>query len=151
VAQLIFAYTISKNFLPNLSNITYLSFLQSGQLEILTGGWVMTDEANSRSFSIVMELIEGHEFLLNQLNYRPKSHWSIDPFGLSPTLAQFVKSANFTQMAINRVHYSVKKYLAKTKQLEFRWRQLYAKGPETDIRTHMLPFQGLVLFNNIVI
>lgn len=74
----------------------------------------MTDEANARSFSIVMELIEGHEFLRNQLDYRPRSHWSIDPFGLSPTLAQLVKSSNLTDMTIQRVHYSVKKYLAKT-------------------------------------
>lgn len=116
----------------------------------------MTDEANARSFSIVMELIEGHEFLKNQLQYRPKSHWSIDPFGLSPTLAQLVnaynlqhfyrfvqvKSSNLTQMAIQRVHYSVKKHLAKEKQLEFRWRQMYARDKETDIRAHMMPFLG---------
>lgn len=128
----------------HIQYIASFSFLQSGQLEILTGGWVMTDEANSHSFSIVMELIEGHEFLLNQLDYRPQSHWSIDPFGLSPTLAQFIKSANLTQMTINRVHYSVKKFLAETKQLEFRWRQLYAQDGETDIRTHMMPFRGWV-------
>jgi alpha-mannosidase II len=71
------------------------SLLRSGHLEIVTGGWVMTDEANARSFSIVMELIEGHEFLLNQLQYRPKSHWSIDPFGLSPTLTQMVSISEF--------------------------------------------------------
>jgi alpha-mannosidase II len=59
-------------------------------------------------------------------------------------MAQLIKSANLTQMTIQRVHYSVKKHLAKTKQLEFRWRQLYAQGDETDIRTHMMPFQGLV-------
>ncbi|KAI6170764.1 Glycoside hydrolase and Glycosyl hydrolases 38 domain containing protein [Aphelenchoides bicaudatus] len=117
-------------------------FLRSGQLEIVTGGWVMTDEANARSFSIVMEMIEGHEFLMNQLQYRPKSHWSIDPFGLSPTLAQVVKSSNLTQMALQRVHYSVKKHLAKEKQLEFRWRQMYARDKETDIRAHMMPFLG---------
>jgi alpha-mannosidase II len=101
----------------------------------------MTDEANARSFSIVMELIEGHEFLHNHLDFRPKSHWSIDPFGLSSTLAKVVKEANLTHMAVQRVHYSVKKFLAETKQLEFRWRQLYAgDNSKTDIRTHMFPF-----------
>lgn len=51
-----------------------------------------SDEANAHTFSIVMELIEGHEFLRNQLDYRPRSHWSIDPFGLSATLAKLVSS-----------------------------------------------------------
>lgn len=44
-------------------------------------------------------------------------------------------------MAVQRVHYSVKKYLAKNRQLEFKWRQLFAgDAKETDITTHMFPF-----------
>ncbi|KAI6218579.1 Glycoside hydrolase and Glycosyl hydrolases 38 domain containing protein [Aphelenchoides besseyi] len=117
------------------------SYLKSGQFEIVTGGWVMTDEANAHHFAIIMELIEGHEFLLNHLDYRPENHWSIDPFGLSSTLAKVIKSANLTHMAIQRVHYSIKRFLAETKQLEFRWRQFHAaEGADTDIRTHMFPF-----------
>ncbi|KAI6186000.1 Glycoside hydrolase and Glycosyl hydrolases 38 domain containing protein [Aphelenchoides besseyi] len=117
------------------------SYLKSGQFEIVTGGWVMTDEANAHHFSIIMELIEGHEFLLNHLDYRPENHWSIDPFGLSSTLAKVIKSANLTHMTIQRVHYSIKRFLAETKQLEFRWRQFHAaEGADTDIRTHMFPF-----------
>lgn len=50
-----------------LLNNKYFSLLKSGQFEIVTGGWVMTDEANSNYFSIIMELIEGHEFIQNQL------------------------------------------------------------------------------------
>jgi alpha-mannosidase II len=41
--------------------------IERKQLEIVTGGWVMTDEANAHYFSTVMELFEGHEFLRNQL------------------------------------------------------------------------------------
>uniref|UniRef100_A0A914BV68 Alpha-mannosidase n=2 Tax=Acrobeloides nanus TaxID=290746 RepID=A0A914BV68_9BILA len=115
--------------------------IESGQVEIVTGGWVMTDEANSHYFSTVMEMIEGHEFLLNQIGFKPSNHWSIDPFGISPTLAYIMKQSNMSHAAIQRVHYSVKKYLAQQRNLEFTWRQLWAgKSDVTDMKTHMFPF-----------
>uniref|UniRef100_A0A915DCI5 Alpha-mannosidase n=1 Tax=Ditylenchus dipsaci TaxID=166011 RepID=A0A915DCI5_9BILA len=101
----------------------------------------MTDEANSHYFATIMEMIEGHEFVRNQLGFLPTSHWSIDPFGLSPTLAYLLNRSNLTHMAIQRVHYSAKKYLAKQKALEFRWRQMFAgDSATTDITTHAFPF-----------
>lgn len=145
VRRLVFWGVIRKTSLK-IHSWTFLkllisSYIKRGQLEIVTGGWVMTDEANARHFSIVMELIEGHEFLKNHLDFRPQNHWSIDPFGLSSTLAKLIGASNFTHMTVQRVHYSVKKFLAQTKQLEFRWRQLYAgESAKTDIRTHMFPF-----------
>lgn len=57
--------------------------------------------------------------------YKPVNHWSIDPFGLSPTISYFMKRSNFSNGVLQRVHYSVKKYLAQRKQLEFSWRQLW--------------------------
>uniref|UniRef100_A0A0N5C217 Alpha-mannosidase n=1 Tax=Strongyloides papillosus TaxID=174720 RepID=A0A0N5C217_STREA len=116
--------------------------VKDGSIEIVTGGWVMTDEANSHYFAQIMELFEGHEFLKNQFDdYKPKNHWSIDPFGLSPTMAYILKKSNLTNMVIQRVHYEVKKYLAERKELEFNWRQLWDNGEgKTDIFTSMFPF-----------
>uniref|UniRef100_A0AC35TX24 Alpha-mannosidase n=1 Tax=Rhabditophanes sp. KR3021 TaxID=114890 RepID=A0AC35TX24_9BILA len=117
------------------------ALLKNKQLEFVTAGWVMSDESNAHFFSQIMELMEGHEFLMNQFDYRPKNHWSIDPFGLSPTMAYLLKQSNFSNMVIQRVHYSVKKYLASKKQLEFTWRQLFGGDKDnTDIFTHMMPF-----------
>ncbi|KHJ95389.1 glycosyl hydrolase family 38 protein [Oesophagostomum dentatum] len=77
--------------------------LESGKFEIVTGGWVMTDEANAHYFSIITELMEGHEWIKNHVgSFRPKSHWSIDPFGLSPSLPQLLTAANITNAAIQR-------------------------------------------------
>uniref|UniRef100_A0A0N4ZBQ4 Alpha-mannosidase n=1 Tax=Parastrongyloides trichosuri TaxID=131310 RepID=A0A0N4ZBQ4_PARTI len=121
------------------------NLLNNNKLEILTGGWVMSDEANSFFVSQIVELFEGHEFVKNQLNYIPKNHWSIDPFGLSPTMAYLIKQCGFKHMAIQRVHYIVKEYLAQNRLLEFQWRQLWSGGygstkNDTDIFTHVFPY-----------
>ncbi|XP_030764706.1 alpha-mannosidase 2 isoform X1 [Sitophilus oryzae] len=116
--------------------------LHNNQLEIVTGGWVMNDEANSHFISIVHQLTEGHQWLAQNLNYTPVSHWSIDPFGMGLTQPAILKYSGLSNMLIQRVHYSVKKELAKTKQLEFRWRQLWDDSGDTDMFCHMMPFYG---------
>lgn len=102
-------------------------FLKSNQLEIVTGGWVMNDEANSHWISIVHQLTDGHQWLQKHLNYTPKSSWSIDPFGMSATQPLLLKESGLENMLIQRVHYSIKKEFARQKHLEFMWRQLWGE------------------------
>ncbi len=50
-----------------------LKLLENGQLEILTGGWVMNDEANTYYWAMIEQMILGHEWLdLNLNGYKPK-------------------------------------------------------------------------------
>lgn len=87
----------------------------------------MTDEANSHWLSMLLQLTEGQTWLKTHLNVTPKSSWSIDPFGQSSVMPVILKGSDFENLLIQRTHYEVKKYLARRKELEFRWRQLWGK------------------------
>ncbi|GIY58026.1 alpha-mannosidase 2 [Caerostris darwini] len=114
--------------------------LSEGQLEIVTGGWVMNDEATSHYFAMIEQMIEGHQWLEHNLDYKPKNGWAIDPFGLSPTMAYLLRRMGLDNMVIQRVHYSIKKYLAMNKGLEFLWRQPWDQNHTMDILCHTMPF-----------
>ncbi|KAM8861457.1 alpha-mannosidase 2x isoform 2-T2 [Synchiropus picturatus] len=119
---------------------TVRKLIQAGQLEIATGGWVMTDEANVHYFAMIDQLIEGHQWVERNLGVIPRSGWAVDPFGHSATMPYLLKRANLTSMLIQRVHYSIKKHFASTRSLEFMWRQAWDSGSSSDIFCHMMPF-----------
>lgn len=82
--------------------------IEEGRLEITTGGWVMTDEANSHLYAMLDQLIEGHQWVKTNLNFIPKTGWSIDPFGHGSTVPYLLAASGFEGTVIQRIHYSWK-------------------------------------------
>nr|XP_018917576.1 PREDICTED: alpha-mannosidase 2 [Bemisia tabaci]XP_018917577.1 PREDICTED: alpha-mannosidase 2 [Bemisia tabaci] len=128
------------NQISEETKISVQTLLRNRQLEIVTGGWVMNDEANSHYYSTLQQLTHGHQWLHDNLNYTSKTSWQIDPFGHSPTQPFLLKKMFLEGVLIQRTHYIVKKYLAKYKSLEFRWTQAWDNTETTGLLTHMMPF-----------
>ncbi|XP_055588415.1 alpha-mannosidase 2 [Uranotaenia lowii] len=119
--------------------------VQSGRLEITTGGWVMTDEANAHLYAMVDQLIEGHQWVKTNLNVTPKSGWSIDPFGHGSTVPYLLAASGFEGTIIQRIHYAWKQWFARHRYGDFLWTP-YWRHPSQKLDrqhtmlTHNMPF-----------
>ncbi|CAL0321770.1 unnamed protein product [Lupinus luteus] len=125
---------------PDEMKESLIRLVKNGQLEIVGGGWVMNDEANSHYFAIIEQMAEGNMWLNDTIGFVPKNSWAIDPFGYSPTMAYLLRRMGFDNMLIQRAHYELKKELAWHKNLEYIWRQSWDAEETTDIFVHMMPF-----------
>ena len=128
--------------------------IQEGRFEVLTGGWVMTDEANVNLFAMVDQLVEGHSWIRSVNDYFcvmlvlykihfhskllvvfprstlgqkaiPRSSWSVDPFGHGGTFPYVLKSSGVDNMVIMRIHYAWKEYFAKHRYFTYYTLQIY--------------------------
>lgn len=114
--------------------------IERGQLEIVLGGWVMSDEASTHYVSVLDQLMEGHQWVAENLKTKPINSWAIDPFGHSATMPYLWQQSGIENMVIQRVHQAIKATLATQKALEFNWRQLWDAVGDTDILCHVMPY-----------
>ena len=117
-------------------------FIHRGQLEIVLGGWVMPDEASTHYVSVIDQLIEGHQWLIENLGVIPKNSWSNDPFGYSSTMPYLWKQSGMENMVILRIHQAIKGTLMKKKSLEFFWKQYWSNNDDSNILCHIMPYRG---------
>lgn len=123
------------NFFQALEKLVH-----SGRLEITTGGWVMTDEANVHYYAMVDQLIEGHQWLKNNLNYTPRVGWSIDPFGHGSTVPYLLRESDFDGTIIQRIHYVWKQWFAQRQAGDFIWKPYWQDKGTHRMITHNMPF-----------
>lgn len=87
---------------------SFKELVHERRIEIMTGGWVMTDEANPHFHAMLDQLIEGHQWVKNNLGIEPKIGYSIDPFGQGSTVPHLLALSGFDGAIIQRIHYSWK-------------------------------------------
>lgn len=116
--------------------------IKEKRLEIMTGGWVMTDEANVHYHAMLDQLIEGHQWVQRHLEISPKIGWSIDPFGQGSTVPHLLAMSDLKGAIIQRIHYNWKEFLARHQYGDFYWKSMWdsKQSSEYTILTHNMPF-----------
>ena len=72
----------------------------------------------------------GHQWLLKTFGVKPKSSWSVDPFGHGGTFPYVLKASGVDKgMVIMRIHYAWKEYFALEQSGDFMWQQRWDQSP----------------------
>lgn len=122
--------------------------VESGQLEIASGSWVMTDEANPYFAASVDNIVEGQQFIFNELNAKPRVIWSNDPFGYGPTVPYLFTKTGIDKAVINRIHHGMKNHLQSKRAIPFKWRQHFDPPGKSDVFTQVLPYTHYDILNS---
>lgn len=125
-----------KNVSPFLPDFFY-----SGQLEFISGGWSMNDEACPRYQTIIDQLTFGHKWLNDTFGQCaiPKIGWQIDPFGHSREYASILSQMGFDALFLGRIDYQDKAERIRNLSLEFVWKSSPSIGDKNDLFTGVLP------------
>ncbi|KAK2727272.1 alpha-mannosidase 2-like [Artemia franciscana] len=115
-------------------------FVREARLEFTSGSWVMTDEATTHFYSMLDQIIEGHQWLKSNIGVTPKSSWSIDTFGHGPVAPYLMRSSGLNNTVTQRMHYTWKQWLAAKQADDFIWRQTWDSHGDSDILCHNFPF-----------
>jgi hypothetical protein len=100
-----------------------VSLLESGQLELIGGGWSMHDEESTSVWSAAANMEYGLSWLTATFGaaHRPRIGWHIDPSGhalLSPTLFALL---GYDALVIDRIPAYIKQQYKRNQTLQFLW------------------------------
>ncbi|XP_031357681.1 lysosomal alpha-mannosidase-like [Photinus pyralis] len=114
--------------------------VNGGQLEMVSGGWSMNDEAATNYQSIIDQMTLGLRTLEDLLGKcgRPRVGWQIDPFGHTNAMATVFAELGFDGLFFWRMDYRDYEARHADKRTEFVWRGSSDLGAQSDIFTSML-------------
>lgn len=117
----------------------FRSLVNNGQMEIVSGGWSMNDEACVHYQSTIDQMTWGHRRLFDTLGNCsiPRIGWQIDPFGHSREQAFINTQMAFDALFFARAHYLDKTNRKKNHRMQFLWRAS-DDVPDTDLFTGIL-------------
>ncbi|CAG2109290.1 unnamed protein product [Medioppia subpectinata] len=104
---------------------TVKRLVNNGQLELISGGWSMNDEANSHYSAIIDQMTWGFKRLRDILGEPcgvPRIGWQIDPFGHSREQASLLAQMGFDGMFFSRLDYEDRDKRVRDRTLEMVWR-----------------------------
>ena len=85
------------------------TFLKTGQLEIIGGGWVQNDEALPDYELVIRQMETGFQYLKQELNLTQiKTGWQIDPFGHSSLTAALMEKMGFESLVFSRIEENIR-------------------------------------------
>ncbi|GMT04358.1 hypothetical protein PENTCL1PPCAC_26532, partial [Pristionchus entomophagus] len=119
--------------------------VSSGRLELASGSWVMTDEANAYFPVSVDNIVEGHQFIQREFGKLPTVVWSNDPFGYSNSVPYLFTQAGINRTVINRIHHGIKGHLQSKRAIPFQWKQYF---DDSSMLTQVLPYTHYDVLNS---
>ena len=108
--------------------------IKSGQLEIVHGGMVSSDEACTNYVDILRNFELGNDFLRTKFGIEPKIGWQLDPFGHSPANAKLFAEMGLEAMVFARINSDMFEDLKQTKSMQFNWMPEFASKDNTHKR-----------------
>lgn len=77
--------------------------VKNGQLEFVNCGWSMSDEANPSAEDMVLNMVHGANWLLEEFQYSCHVGWHIDPFGHSNFMVENLAKLNYDTFVFSRL------------------------------------------------
>ncbi|XP_057379227.1 alpha-mannosidase 2-like [Daphnia carinata] len=114
--------------------------VEEGRLEFTSGTWVMVDEATPHLYSMLDQMIEGHQWLKSRLGVSPKSAWTVDPFGHGPVAPYLLHAAGLQNTVVQRIHYGWKRWMADRQVSDFYWKLPWESAGQDSILCHNFPY-----------
>ncbi|TKR81278.1 hypothetical protein L596_015179 [Steinernema carpocapsae] len=134
--------------LPEEKKNAVRKLIKTGQLELASGSWVMTDEANPFLPITVDNIVEGQQFVFKEFGVRPSTIWSNDPFGYSNAVPYLFTKTGIHQAVINRIHHGIKNKLQSLRAIPFTWKQFFDITKNSDMLTQVLPYTHYDVLNS---
>ncbi|KAJ8870547.1 hypothetical protein PR048_029570 [Dryococelus australis] len=123
----------------------YRQLVDAGQIEIIGGGVVMNDEADTHYQTTIDQFSLGFRYsaspLLDEMLGecgRPRIGWQIDPFGHSKETASIMAQMGFDALFFARLDYEDKQNRIESKTMEMVWQANKNLGLSSDLFTSVL-------------